>query len=291
MASCPSPSNSLNGQHWWVYLWKLALPLKIKIFIWRACHDWIPTMVNLEKRGLKVDRVFPLCKKNDESTMHALWDCQKLKYARNSFVHSGGSQSYSEVVEWSRNVVGGCQAPNAVRDRSLNFVLSKDCIWKAPELGVYKVNCNARVDVGSRRVGFGIVIRDGSGSVMASCSQITDATYNDQVAGLMAIYMGFIFSKDCGLAPPVFESDKVGAVSCVLNASSLGASYGNIIAVIAGLRSVDNGMNTRAISGLANRVAQCLASLALVKLINSFWMEDFPSCIRGMLGTDKHVYS
>ncbi|KAK3211829.1 hypothetical protein Dsin_016535 [Dipteronia sinensis] len=63
-------------------MWKLDLPLKLKIFIWKACNDWIPTLANLERRGLKVNKVCPLCRRAEESTLHALWDCLKMRYAR-----------------------------------------------------------------------------------------------------------------------------------------------------------------------------------------------------------------
>ncbi|KAK3211950.1 hypothetical protein Dsin_016656 [Dipteronia sinensis] len=46
----PSSSNSSLVVSWWIRLWGLAIPLKIKIFVWKACHDWIPTMANLARR-------------------------------------------------------------------------------------------------------------------------------------------------------------------------------------------------------------------------------------------------
>ncbi|KAK2664406.1 hypothetical protein Ddye_002980 [Dipteronia dyeriana] len=39
-------------------------------------------MSNLERRGVPVEDKCPICKSRSESTLHALWDCCKLKYAR-----------------------------------------------------------------------------------------------------------------------------------------------------------------------------------------------------------------
>ena len=64
------------------------------------------------------------------------------------------------------------------------------------------------------------------------------------------------------------------------------ASYGNIVSAIAGLCWADN-LNIRAISSSANHVAQRLAINALVTLENTFWMEEFPNCIRGLLQADR----
>ena len=43
-------------------------------------------MANLGKRGIKVDRTCPICKVGDESTMHALWLCHKMKMVRREWM-------------------------------------------------------------------------------------------------------------------------------------------------------------------------------------------------------------
>ncbi|KAK2642411.1 hypothetical protein Ddye_024174 [Dipteronia dyeriana] len=63
-------------------LWKLEMPFKVKIFIWKACNNYIPTLSKLESRGMKVKNIYPLCRRDAESTLHVLWECHKLKYAR-----------------------------------------------------------------------------------------------------------------------------------------------------------------------------------------------------------------
>ncbi|KAK0576293.1 hypothetical protein LWI29_015029 [Acer saccharum] len=142
-------------------------------------------------------------------------------------------------------------------------------------------------DTGKHRVGIGIVIHDGSSFVMASCCQILEATYDSLVVGIMAIFRGILFSKDYGLAPCVLEPDKVEAVDRVLNNNLLNASHGSILSKIADLSSQINGMNISAISTSANRVAQKLAKNALDTSKNTFWVEDFPNCIRGLVETDR----
>ncbi|KAK2648728.1 hypothetical protein Ddye_016217 [Dipteronia dyeriana] len=60
------------SKSWWKFLWRLKVPPKVKLFIWRACHEWIPAMINLAKRGMQVDTLCPLCCARDESMLHAL---------------------------------------------------------------------------------------------------------------------------------------------------------------------------------------------------------------------------
>lgn len=35
---------------WWSQLWKLPIPAKVAIFIWKTCHESIPTFVPLRRR-------------------------------------------------------------------------------------------------------------------------------------------------------------------------------------------------------------------------------------------------
>ncbi|KAK2656630.1 hypothetical protein Ddye_009682 [Dipteronia dyeriana] len=79
LAGSPSVSNNITVGRWWLSLWKLDIPLKIKIFIWKASHEWIPTRGNLSKIGIQMDNRCPLCQTKTETTIHALWSFRKLK--------------------------------------------------------------------------------------------------------------------------------------------------------------------------------------------------------------------
>lgn len=54
----------------WNKVWKLNIKKKIKNFIWKACHDRIPTTANLKKRGIGVDDQCNLCGEGVETTEH-----------------------------------------------------------------------------------------------------------------------------------------------------------------------------------------------------------------------------
>lgn len=67
--------NATSSSHnqitqWWQTLWKLKIPSKIKIFIWRIYNGCIPTRANLEKKGLA---------KSIESIDHALFTCKRAR--------------------------------------------------------------------------------------------------------------------------------------------------------------------------------------------------------------------
>ncbi|KAK1557476.1 hypothetical protein Q3G72_025443 [Acer saccharum] len=56
VANSPSCSGLNGAESWWKTLLRLAIRLKVKLFVWRAYNNWIPTVVNLGRRGLRVSR-------------------------------------------------------------------------------------------------------------------------------------------------------------------------------------------------------------------------------------------
>ncbi|KAK3223533.1 hypothetical protein Dsin_010558 [Dipteronia sinensis] len=67
-ASSPSPSS-----FWWNTLWRLHLPPKVRIFVWRACLNALPSLVNLWKRRIVESPRCIRCAAQVESSCHALF--------------------------------------------------------------------------------------------------------------------------------------------------------------------------------------------------------------------------
>ena len=63
----------------WKRIWLLKIPPKIRIFIWKACVNALPTMSNLRKRGVSTDGLCPMCGLEDETILHALCSCSAAK--------------------------------------------------------------------------------------------------------------------------------------------------------------------------------------------------------------------
>ncbi|KAL5541281.1 hypothetical protein UlMin_042503 [Ulmus minor] len=78
-------SSSSNTTTWWTKFWKLHIPPKIKIFIWKAYHDWIPTGANLANHGVPTSKICLLCNNAQETSSHSVWECEHLKVFGNSF--------------------------------------------------------------------------------------------------------------------------------------------------------------------------------------------------------------
>uniref|UniRef100_A0A2N9FNQ8 Reverse transcriptase domain-containing protein n=1 Tax=Fagus sylvatica TaxID=28930 RepID=A0A2N9FNQ8_FAGSY len=104
-----SSSTMTQYRKFWKALWKINVPNKIKIHLWRACMNAIPTGLALHRRRVLNDPLCPVCGGESETPTHALWTCQyvgsilqtmscevvelwvvtawAIWYARNKFVH------------------------------------------------------------------------------------------------------------------------------------------------------------------------------------------------------------
>lgn len=73
----PEPSNSSgnNSKHWNA-LWSLKIPKKIKIFMWRAIKNLLPSVENLWKMRILQEPICQRCNRSVETISHALLECK-----------------------------------------------------------------------------------------------------------------------------------------------------------------------------------------------------------------------
>lgn len=72
------PSNYLSVS-WWRALWRLSVPSKVKLLLWRACHNAIPCFFSLASRRISDHRECPLCSGGEENVMHVFWRCVAVR--------------------------------------------------------------------------------------------------------------------------------------------------------------------------------------------------------------------
>ncbi|KAF4382082.1 hypothetical protein F8388_001227 [Cannabis sativa] len=71
-------SDNSTSRAWWKVVWGSRLTPKMKIFIWRVFHHWIPVKTELTKRGMSMNLTCNRCKSQVEDVCHALWNIPKL---------------------------------------------------------------------------------------------------------------------------------------------------------------------------------------------------------------------
>ena len=72
-------SSNLEVQRkFWKSIWQLWVSHKIKHFVWRACYNALPTMVNLHQCHIVSTVSYKLCNDHPEDTLHVVWFCKDI---------------------------------------------------------------------------------------------------------------------------------------------------------------------------------------------------------------------
>ncbi|XP_030923509.1 uncharacterized protein LOC115950456 [Quercus lobata] len=72
-------SNGDSRTALWRKLWHLSIPPKVRIFAWRLCLNALPTLVNLQSKGVVKCDICPTCGKEPETISHVFVKCEMAK--------------------------------------------------------------------------------------------------------------------------------------------------------------------------------------------------------------------
>ena len=70
--------NPRKGNEIWKVCWNLNVPNNVKMFVWRTCHNLLPTRANLFKRKVITSPLCPVCNLVKESMEHIIWFCSSV---------------------------------------------------------------------------------------------------------------------------------------------------------------------------------------------------------------------
>lgn len=72
-------SSSDKSKTQWEVIWSKEIPEKIKVFMWRAAQDLLPTACNLWKRRVIKEPICCRCGNESEDSFHALMRCKQAQ--------------------------------------------------------------------------------------------------------------------------------------------------------------------------------------------------------------------
>lgn len=71
--------NNRNRRTGWSELWKLEVPQKIKVFLWRFGRNNVSVRNLLRGKGVQLPIICPMCEKDVEHLLHLFFDCDFAK--------------------------------------------------------------------------------------------------------------------------------------------------------------------------------------------------------------------
>jgi hypothetical protein len=76
----------------------------------------------------------------------------------------------------------------------------EEICWKCPQVGCFKMNCDAALDMEGRRMGMGIILRNHEGKVRAAWSLSKPGLLEPAAAEAVALFHGMKFCKELGIS-------------------------------------------------------------------------------------------
>jgi hypothetical protein len=98
-----SSSSSMMAQNLWSSLWAVQVPPKVKLFIWKACQNIIPTQTKLFEKGITHSYSCLWCEDEPETSDHVLWGCEFAQKVWNSCpvpigIHQRSLKLFTDVI-------------------------------------------------------------------------------------------------------------------------------------------------------------------------------------------------
>ncbi|KAK2654369.1 hypothetical protein Ddye_014225 [Dipteronia dyeriana] len=246
-------SSGLNpSEDWWKFLWR----------IWQACCDLLPARVNLAKRRVFVGMMCPICNRRPETSLHAIWCCPSLK-------QMGLSPGFLDDFKRAN---GNVASASPLRPSTI-------ASWKAPEVGEYKVNTDAAINVVGGVTRIGLIIRDSGGSVFLTSAQSICHCSKPQIVDALAIYKGILLAGDSSFIPLCIESDAQVVVYLLNSLSDPLSEIGLILKDIRLLLEDSPCCSVKFVSRLSNMAVHGHAKFGLSIETDLFWMEETPPVI------------
>lgn len=97
----------------WNFFWKVKLPMKVVMFIWKFLHNCLPTFENLRKRGIQVVGKCLMCDEMEESAAHfflncpcarAIWHGSNLGLRTSELEYNSAEQWLSQCIISSKDL-------------------------------------------------------------------------------------------------------------------------------------------------------------------------------------------
>ncbi|XP_061999334.1 uncharacterized protein LOC133716674 [Rosa rugosa] len=254
-------------------MWKVSIPNKAKVHVWRVCLDILSSLVKLEWRRVQLDSVMcVLCEDHMESTLHLCRDCPftqevlksnaVLRQERNDRVWNQKQQGPGDVVIGAMTRLHEFRFHNMKESgstsRSIRLVR-----WKAPPVGILKINVDGAFNHVTRQGGVGFVIRNELGIMLAGGACPLSGLLSAEHGEVLACQKALEFASAHSFLPAILETDALavqGQLSAAIgtNNSVLGRIYDDLVIMLASQPSV----SVAHVGRLGNTVAHCLAAHA-----------------------------
>ena len=149
---------------------------------------------------------------------------------RNSIIHGGNMQDLSRLNKRATEFLE--EFREAQQHLVVPTSIARDTQWNPPSKNGFKLNFDAAIFEDCNALGFGAVIRNGEGEVLAALAARGLPVSNSEEAEVLACRKALEFVVDARFAELILEGDNESVIQTISrsqpNSSRLGHLYGDI---------------------------------------------------------------
>uniref|UniRef100_A0A803PYI0 Reverse transcriptase domain-containing protein n=1 Tax=Cannabis sativa TaxID=3483 RepID=A0A803PYI0_CANSA len=285
MASSLSTEQHQSNDHslvqWWKKLWRLKIPPKVKHFVWKVAHNWLPTNVNLAKRGINSGVICSRCSSHvDESIAHALWGCKANK---GYWVVSGVYDEFKKMLGTDNLSLLMRMAAEWEKEKLIFFLLVSWNVWNVRNSvvhGGYHPKPEDMIEWCGRRIALwpGVCNEIFYCALLCLLLLMLKQELPPLQLELMAIKKGLQAGLQRRLRRFNVETDCLQAVQLIQNKENGCRDVDGMLDQIRALFSHDSCGDISFVFREANRAAHAVANYALVHKVSAMWIGVIPPC-------------
>jgi hypothetical protein len=209
---------------------------------------------------------------------------RRIWFRRNSVVHRGDFLHPNDVLLSATTTIGdykGALEPDISLLNPEGTSLSSRIInWCPPPIGFVKANCDAAINSKKIILGFGCVVRDVHGFVVAALSHSVIVMRNAEVAEALAALHTIEFCRNQGFTSIILEWDYLIVVNAINRVGLNWSFLGNIILDIQSLLMEFLFWKVCYTPRGTNIAAHSLAKEGIIQGGNRIWLGCIPNCIK-----------
>lgn len=129
-------SSTVPQSQGWSKIWRLTIPHKMKIFLWRFCRNNLPVRNRLKARGVNVPIICPMCSVDIEHLLHIFFDCQFARCCSQQVDLDFDMSDVFAAPEWLLHKLSGSSQEELVK---ICTVLYGIWVWRNKKVWENKV--------------------------------------------------------------------------------------------------------------------------------------------------------
>ncbi|KAM6551921.1 hypothetical protein CsatB_001729 [Cannabis sativa] len=258
----------LEDNNCWKKLWQLAVPPKVRHFLWRACSGSLPTKVQLQTKHINVDLFCSFWNQVDVVVDAAMISGSIWK-TRNELLWQKKNRAALDVVKSARSVLATWKITNFESPHAYFATgdVTNSNLWAKPDhdtakLGIANGTLNEAVS-GSR---LGCVL--------------------PEIAEVIGIKEALSWIKGKGWDKVVVESDALVVVQAITSILHMPSQFDLLVEDCRLILSTLNNIQIYFVNPSANRAAYCVARGSCFSSDRTFYEHNAPSSLRDIIIAD-----